>query len=236
MTYGILLAGGIGQRMGASVPKQFLEINSKPIILYPLITMQEHPEIDFIEIVCIAEYIPRLQEIVKNENLTKVKWIIPGGASCQDSTKNGLDHLKGIASEKDIVLIHMASYPLASADVISSCIRSAAINGNGCTARPVLYSAYYTEDRKTAIEQIDRDKLMLCTIPYAFRFGECSELYDLAYSTGKGISGNVFTNTLYCDFGKRIFFTQDSETNIKVTTPGDITLMKAVLSIQNTET
>ena len=72
---------------------------------------------------------------------------------------------------------------------------------------------------------------MLCTVPYAFRFGECSELYDRAFAEDKGVRGNVFTNTLYCDYGKTIYFTKDFETNIKVTTPEDIRLMEAFLKV-----
>ena len=213
----MLLAGGIGQRMGASVPKQFLEVNGKPIILYPLETMEKHPMIDAIEIVCVQSFMAEMQKIVDEAGLTKVKWIVAGGDSAQSSTRNGINALKDKMTKDDILMIHMSSYPLANADIMTNCIESAIQNGNGCTARPILYSVYFTEDKKTTKEQIDRDRLMLCTIPYAFNFGEVSELYDRAYAEGKGISGNVFTNTLYCDYGKIIYFTKDSETNMKVT-------------------
>ena len=132
-------------------------------------------------------------------------------------------------------MIHMSSYPLANADIMTSCIESAMQYGNGCTARPILYSVYFTDDKKTTTEQIDRDRLMLCTIPYAFNFGEVSELYERAYAEGKGITGNVFTNTLYCDYGKTVYFTKDSETNMKVTTPNDLKLMKAYLNVMREE-
>lgn len=235
MVVGMLLAGGVGQRMGAKVPKQFLEVNGKPIILYPLEIMENNPQIDVIEIVCVESFIETMWEIVNAAGLKKVKWIVAGGATCQESTYNGLKGLKGKLGKDDIVLIHMSSYPLASEEIMNDCIRSAQENGNGCTARPILYSVYFTDDRKTTVEQIDRDRLMLCTVPYAFRFGECSELYDLAFSEGKGVSGNVFTNTLYCDYGKRIYFTKDSETNMKVTTPEDIKLMEAYLHVLSVE-
>lgn len=231
MVTGMLLAGGIGQRMGANVPKQFLEINGKPIILYPLETMENNENIDAVEIVCVESFIDTMWQIVKDAGLKKVKWITAGGSTCQESTKNGIDNLKDKMGKDDIILIHMASYPLASAEIMDECIRSARENGNGCTARPILYSVYFTDDRKTTTEQIDRDRLMLCTVPYAFNFGECSDLYDRAFAEGKGISGNVYTNTLYCDYGKRVYFTKDSETNMKVTTPEDLVLMKAYLNI-----
>ena len=231
MVVGILLAGGVGKRMGASIPKQFLEVNGKPISWYPLDVMEKHPDIDAVEIVCVESFIDNMWSIVNQYGFKKVKWITPGGETCQESSRNGIKNLKGILSDSDIVLIHMSSYPLANAEIISGCIESAKVNGNGCTARPILYSVYFTDDRKTSIEQIDRDRLMLCTVPYAFNFGECYELYERAFSEGSGIEGNVFTNTLYCDYGKRIYFTKDSETNMKVTTPEDIKLMQAFLTV-----
>ena len=231
MVVGMLLAGGVGQRMGASVPKQFLEVNGKPIICYPLEIMEKHPQIDVIEIVCVESFIEDMWKIVDAYGFSKVKWVTKGGATCQESTWNGLRNLKGKVEEDAIVLIHMSSYPLANADIMTACIESAIENGNGCTARPILYSVYYTDDRKTTTEQIDRDRLMLCTVPYAFRFGECYALYDRAFAEGKGITGNVFTNTLYCDYGKTIYFSKDSETNMKVTTPEDIRIMETFLKI-----
>lgn len=231
MVVGILLAGGVGQRMGASVPKQFLEVNGKPIICYPLNIMEKHPLIDTIEVVCVESFINDMWGIINQYGFTKVKWVTAGGATCQESTWKGLKNLKGKVSDDDIILIHMSSYPLANADIMTGCIESAIKNGNGCTSRPILYSVYFTDDRKTTTEQIDRDKLMLCTVPYSFRFGECSELYDRAFAEGKGVTGNVFTNTLYCDYGKTVYFTRDSETNMKVTTPEDIRLMETFLKI-----
>lgn len=231
MVVGMLLAGGIGQRMGADVPKQFLQVNGKPIVCYPLEIMEKHPEIEVIEIVCVQDFVDDMWDIVRQYGYRKVQWITSGGATCQESTWNGLKNLKGKVSEEDIILIHMTSYPLASAESMSECIASAKKNGNGCTARPILYSAYFTDDHRTSTKQIDRDKLMLCTIPYAFRFGECAELYEKAYRERRGVDGNVFTNTLYCDYGKCIYFTKDSEWNIKITTPNDIKLMEAILQM-----
>ena len=232
MVVAMLLAGGTGQRMGAKVPKQFLEVAGKPIIFYPLEILEAHPEIDAVEIVCVESFIEELREMVQEAGFHKVRWITAGGDTCQQSIKNGIDNLKGTMGEEDILMIHMSSYPLASAEIMSDCIRSTQINGNGFAARPIVYSLFFTDDRKTSTEQMDRDRMMLCTIPYAVRFGECSALYDLAYQEGKGVTGNVFTNTLYCDYGKRIYFTKDSELNLKVTTPEDIRLMEAVLSLK----
>ncbi len=231
MVVAMLLAGGVGQRMGAKVPKQFLEVNNKPIIYYPLEILEKHPQIDAVEIVCVESFIDNMWEIVKSHGFEKVQWITAGGETCQKSIKRGIDNLKDKMDRDDILMIHMSSYPLASAEIMSDCIKVAQENGNGFAARPIVYSSFFTEDRKTSTKQIDRDRLMLCTIPYAVHFGECSDLYDRAFTEGKGVDGNVFTNTLYCDYGKRIYFSKDSETNIKVTNPEDVKIMEAFLSI-----
>lgn len=233
MVVGVLLAGGIGSRMGKDVPKQFLNVNNKPIIFYPLEIMEKHPRIDAVEIVCVDGFVDTMWTMVKEAGFKKVKWITVGGETCQDSTRNGINNLKGKIDSNDIVLIHMASYPLASAEIMSNCIDSAVENGNGCTARPIVYTIFETEDRKTSTKAMERDDFMLCTAPYAFRFGECSELYNLAYKEGKGITGNAYVHSLYCDYGKRIYFTQDSETNIKITSSEDIILMEAYLNAIN---
>ena len=230
MNVGILLAGGTGTRMGAGVPKQFLEIDGKPVITFPLEIMENNPDIDSVEIVCVHDYVEQLRELCEENRFTKVRWIVPGGGTCQESTYNGLRGIREYVSSDDIVLIHMSSYPLASRTIMSSCIESAVRNGNGCTARPVVYSVFSTEDRKTSVSQVDRDSLMLCSNPYAFRYGECIDLYERAFREGKGIKGNVYTNTLYCDYGNRIYFVPDSEMNIKITTPGDMIFMRSVLN------
>ncbi len=229
--YGILLAAGSGVRMGGSIPKQFLQVCGKPIIYYPLVAMTQNPIIDSIIIVCKTEYIDEVKEIVNKYGFDKAKWVVEGGSSCQESTWKGLQFLKNKITDEDIILIHMSSYPLANVKIMNKCIDSAQKNGNGCTARPIVYSSYITEDRKTSVKQIDRDKLMLCTVPYAFKFGECFQLYNRAFAENKGITGNVFTNTLYCDYGKRIYFTEDSELNLKITNPEDLLLMEAILNL-----
>ena len=119
MVIGILLAGGLGQRMGALVPKQFLEVNGKPIICYPLDIMEKHPQIDAVEVVCVESFIDGMWDIIRQYGFNKVKWVTPGGDTCQESTWNGLKNLKGKISEDDIILIHMSSYPLANADIMT---------------------------------------------------------------------------------------------------------------------
>ena len=125
MAVGILLAGGSGQRMGTSVPKQFIEVDGRPIVCYPLAIMEKHPQISSVEIVCVEGFTEVMWDLVRRYGFSKVKWVTPGGATCQESTWNGLKNLRGKIPDDEVVLIHMSSYPLASADIITGCIESA---------------------------------------------------------------------------------------------------------------
>ena len=109
MVVGILLAGGIRSRMGKDVPKQFIEVNNKPIIFYPLEIMENHPQIDAIEIVCVESFVDTMWDIVETAGFKKVKWITVGGDTCQDSTRNGVNNLKGVLNDDDIILLLLNS-------------------------------------------------------------------------------------------------------------------------------
>ena len=235
MTVGILLAGGIGERVGAGIPKQFIEISEKPICWYPLKNMEECEQIDAIEVVCVREYMEQMRKIVRDNGFKKVKWIIPGGATCQESTYNGIKNLKGVLTDDDIILIHMTSYPLATSDTMAQCIGTAKEKGNGCAVRPVLTTLIVTEDGVSGGKTADPHGYAASVAPYAFRFGECSRLYDEAYESGHGIAANCYTNTLYCDNGKKLYFVRDTQMNLKITTLEDILFMKAILALQYRE-
>lgn len=119
----LLIAGGSGNRMGQSIPKQFLTVNERPVIVYTLEAFQKHPEIDEIAVVCIEGWQAVLQAYANQFNITKLKYIVPGGKNGQDSIRNGVYELEKHHNADDIVLIHDAIRPMVSADIISDCIR-----------------------------------------------------------------------------------------------------------------
>ena len=124
----------------------------------------------------------------------------------------------------------MAAYPLAKPELFTNVIECAKKHGNGCTARKGMYTFFPTEDGEKANKHIPRDNIMCGTVPYAFSFKECADLYDQAYKENKGVQGSAYTNTLYCEYGKTIYFTPDILTNLKVTTPEDIALMEIFMA------
>ena len=144
MNVPIILAGGVGSRVGADRPKQFIEILGKPILVYTIEAFQNHPEIDAIEVVCIESHIDYLKELVEKFNLDKVKWITPGGKDFQHSVINGFNNLKGKLDDKDIVLVHYGASPFISEDIISDAIPLGAVQITSA-GLPVVMAA----DRQT---------------------------------------------------------------------------------------
>ena len=144
----LLIAGGSGNRMGQSIPKQFLTVNERPVIVYTLEAFQKHPEIDEIAVVCIEGWQAVLQAYANQFNITKLKYIVPGGKNGQDSIRNGVYELEKHHNADDIVLIHDAIRPMVSADIISDCIRVTREKGNAITVIPCAEAMMQTEDKE----------------------------------------------------------------------------------------
>lgn len=233
MNYAIILAGGVGKRMGASIPKQFIEVYDKPIIVYTLEKFEKHPLIDEIEIVCVEGYQELVKKYVEKFNLKKVNKIVTGGENCQDSTRNGLYALEDVCKENDSIIIHMAANPLIEEDIITDCINVTNKYGNAASAEPVLsYTFCVDEEGLGSSKYIQREKIKLLNMPLGYKYGEVLNIYKKAYQEQKGIKGNVYADTLYVDYGKKVYFSKGSRKNIKITTQEDIDIFKAYLNIK----
>lgn len=154
MMLALLIAGGSGSRMGQSIPKQFLTVNEKPVIVYTLEIFQKHPEIDSIAVVCIEGWESVLQAYANQFNITKMRHIIPGGKNGQESIRNGVYELEKHYLPSDIVLIHDAIRPMVSADIISDCIRVTKEKGNAITAIPCAEAMIQTEDGNVSVDYV----------------------------------------------------------------------------------
>ena len=130
MNIAIIIAAGSGQRMGQDIPKQFINVYDKPVLIYTLEGFQKHPEIDAIEVVCLDGWHDILNAYAKQFGITKLKWIISGGKSGQESIRNGVFHLEGKCKAEDIVIIHDGIRPLVDASVLSDVIIKCKTYGN----------------------------------------------------------------------------------------------------------
>lgn len=229
----LIIAGGSGNRMHQDIPKQFITVNEKPVIVYTLEAFESHPEIDGIVVVCIKGWEQVLLAYAKQFNISKLKFIVPGGENGQASIRNGVYELEKQFNYNDLVLIHDAIRPLVSAEIISDCIRVANSYGNATTVIPCAEAMLQTEDGISAIGSYPRDNLKRTQTPQAFRIGDICELHRAALQAG--ITNSVASCTLMIEMGKQVYFSSGSEKNIKLTTVEDIDIFKALLVAKRSE-
>lgn len=223
----LLIAGGSGSRMQQDIPKQFLTVNEKPVIVYTLEAFQKHPGIDEIAVVCLDSWEPVLWAYAKQFNIEKLKYVAKGGKNGQDSIRNGVFELEKHHDKDDIVLIHDAIRPMVSAEIISDNLRVCREYGNAITVIPCAEAMLRTEDGRESSALYPRDNLKRTQTPQAFRLGDICELHRKALETG--ITNSVASCTLMVEMGKKVYFSRGSEKNIKLTTVEDIDIFKALL-------
>lgn len=230
---GLLIAGGSGARMNQDIPKQFLTVNEKPVIVYTLEAFQKHPEIDEIAVVCIDGWQSVLQAYANQFNITKLKHIVTGGKNGQDSIRNGVYELEKFHNSDDIVLIHDAIRPMVSAEIISDCIRVTRERGNAITVIPCAEAMLQTEDGEVSVGSYPRDRLKRTQTPQGFTLGKICDLHRRALKAG--ITNSVASCTLMIEMGEEVSFSAGSEKNIKLTTVEDIDIFKALLMAKRSD-
>ena len=230
---GLIIAGGSGSRMHQDIPKQFLTVNEKPVIVYTMEAFERHPEIDAIAVVCIAGWDQVLWAYAKQFNISKLQLVVPGGKNGQDSIRNGVFALEQQFAPDDLVLIHDAIRPMVSAEIISDNIRVAREYGNAITVIPCAEAMLLTEDGNISTGSYPRDKLKRTQTPQAFRVADICSLHRRALDAG--ITNSVASCTLMIEMGEQVFFSAGSEKNIKLTTVEDIDIFKALLAAKRSE-
>ena len=230
---GLIIAGGTGARMHQDIPKQFLTVNEKPVIIYTLEAFQEHPEIDGIVVVCIDGWHDVLWAYAKQFNITKLKSIVSGGRTGQESIRNGVFEIERLYSKEDIVLIHDAIRPMISAEIISGCIKTTKECGNAITVIPCAEAMLQTVDKESSDASYPRDNLKRTQTPQGFFVGDICGVHREAIRAG--VNNSVASCTLMIEMGRTVYFCDGSEKNIKLTTPDDLDIFKALLSVKRAE-
>ena len=224
MNYVIIIAGGVGSRLGAKVPKQFVEVLGKPIIAYTMEHFQDHPEIDGIELVCVDGFQKHLQGIADRYGITKVIKIVKGGSEYERSIMNGVAGLKGIAKPYDVVMVHWSASPFINEEIITDNIRVCKEKGNAITAS-YSYLLYGSNDGDCAKKAINRESFMTLSAPQSFLYKNIVDLY-------KQVEERKFfetveehhTTVFMAELGIPLYFSKESHSNIKITTREDIDL------------
>ena len=233
MNIALIIAGGSGQRMNQDIPKQFLNVNDKPVIIYTLEAFQRHPNIDKIEVVCLDGWQEILRAYCKQFGISKLANVVEGGENGQSSIRNVLWDLKEMYDENDLVLIHDAIRPMVSEEIISDAIRVCKKYGNSISVIPCAEAMLKTEDGVSSLEQIPRDNLKRTQTPQTFVLKDIVAAHEEALE--KGITNSVASCTLYIELGKKLYFSAGSEKNIKLTTPDDIDIFKSLLVTRKSE-
>lgn len=235
MNIAIIIAGGNGHRMNQDIPKQFINVYDKPVLIYTLEGFQRHPEIDAIEVVCLDGWHDILRAYAKQFSIDKLKWIISGGETGQESIRNGVFNLEGKCSEEDIIIIHDGIRPLVDDAVLSDVIVKCKKYGNAVTSLPYNEQIFRVDNETSTVNYIPRETIKRVMTPQAYRFDKIDWAYHEAFEKKIGIYGSSYANTMMVDLGERLYFAAGSERNIKLTTKDDLELFKAYLKIEKDE-
>lgn len=230
MNIALILAGGHGSRTQQDVPKQFMNVYEKPLIIYTLENFQRHPDIHGIAVVCLEGWHEVLRAYARQYRITKLKWVMPGGRDGQESTRKGIEALKGICREEDVILIHDAIRPFLTPEVISDAIFVCEKKGSGLSAVRCQETIVRTEDGLSGDKNIGRQEIMRVQTPQAYRYGKALWAYEEA--ARRGIEGEVYINTLMLHLGERVYFSRGTEKNVKITTIDDLEVFKALLNME----
>ncbi|NBH18816.1 2-C-methyl-D-erythritol 4-phosphate cytidylyltransferase [Clostridiaceae bacterium] len=232
MNIALIIAAGSGHRMNQDIPKQFINVYDKPVLIYTLESFEKHPKIDAIEVVCLDGWHDILWAYAKQFNITKLKWVINGGNTGQESIRNGVFHLEGKCKNDDIIIIHDGIRPLVDDTILSDVIIKCQQYGNAVTSMPYNEQIFKVKSENTTSEYIPRETLRRVSTPQAYKFGKLDWAYHEAFEKGIGIHGSSYANTMMVDLGETLYFASGSDKNIKLTTKDDLEIFKAYLKME----
>lgn len=227
----IIIAGGSGSRMKQDIPKQFINVYDKPVLIYTLEGFQQHPQINAIEVVCLNGWHEIVWAYAKQFNIDKLKWIVSGGKTSQESIRNGVYNLEGKVGSDDIIVIHDGIRPLIEPSVLTDVISKCQTYGNAVTSMPYNEQIFIVEenDETTTTRYIPRETIRRVSTPQAYKFNLLDLKYHEAFEKKVGISSSSYTNTMMVELGETLHFAAGSDKNIKLTTKDDLEIFKAYL-------
>lgn len=233
--YALIFAGGTGQRMNTKAkPKQFLELHGKAIIIHTLLNFETNDNIDGIVVVCLESWIPYLRNLIERESLIKVKSIVSGGSTGQESILKGLQEIANLVDDRKdtLAIISDGVRPVVSQSIINNCIESANLFGSAAVVTPVTETILIVENNEVK-EIPDRSKCVLSKAPQCFILEELLQAHKFA------INNNILNCTnsaeLMMKYGKKIHTIIDGPDNIKITTPVDFYIYRAIMDSKENE-
>ena len=224
----LLTAAGSGSRMGQDIPKQFMHVDNKPLIIHTMEAFQKHPAIDAIMVVTIPTWVAVLQAYAKQFNISKLKWVVDGGSTGQESIRNGLHVLEKEADEMDTVLVHDGNRCLVSSEIISDSLATFHRYGSAVAAIPCVEAVFRSnDDGVSSNDSIPREQLFRTQTPHTYTLKKL--LWAHSEAEKRNISNTAASCTLMQMLGETVYFSKGSETNLKITTVDDMMIFEALL-------
>ena len=228
MVVALLTAAGSGSRMGQDIPKQFIHVANKPLIIYTMEAFQSHPGVDAIMVVTLSAWTEVLRAYAKQFNITKLKWVVPGGSSGQESIRNGLLELSNNISNDDTVIVHDGNRCLVSSEIISNSLATYNAHGSAVAAIPCVEAVFESKDNGlTSTISIPRERLFRTQTPHIYSLGKL--LWAHKEAEKQGIGNTAASCTLMQMLGETVYFSKGSEENLKITTVDDMMIFEALL-------
>ena len=227
MNTAIILAGGVGSRMGVDKPKQFLMVREKPIISYCFDIFQNHSEIDKIVVVVSEEWQGFVEEYAQKFGVTKLCGYAPAGKTRQHSIYNGLKCIEQNAPDTDIVIVHDAARPLVSDQIISDCIKGATEFDGAMPVISVKDTVYQSKDGKKIGQLLKRSELFAGQAPESFKFRKYLDIHNEV--SDEEIASTAGSSEIAYRHGMEISMVKGSERNLKITTIEDLETFESIL-------
>lgn len=228
----LIIAGGVGSRMGYEIPKQFIKVYDKPVLLYTLESFQKHEMVDSIVCVCIQGWEEELMRYVEFYHISKLVKIVPGGASGQESIRNGVFAINEFARPDDNIIIHDGIRPMVDDYVLTDVLNVCSSKGNAVPSLPCNEQIFLIDSQEptSTTKYIPRETLRRVSTPQAYKLHKLVWAYTKAFEEKIGIYGSSYTNTMMVELGERLNFAAGSDKNIKLTTQDDLELFKGYLN------
>lgn len=231
----IIFAGGSGARMGSGIPKQFIEVNGKPIIIHTLEIFEDHPDIDEIYVACKSDYITKLRKLAQRHMITKLVGVVPGGATGQDSIFHALTAAKEHNADDSVVLIHDGVRPCITKELIDDILQSVEKYGSAVTCTPLYETPVISEDGESVNDVPDRARFYTAQAPQSFYLGDVLRVHEKVRKENPQYKGIVDTCSLFKSLGKEVHLVVGPRGNIKVTTPEDLYAFRALIEYRESE-
>ncbi len=226
MNTALILAGGIDKRFKMNIPKQFVNVNDRPIIIYTLESFQNHPEIDEIVIICVDGWQEMVRAYGKQFNITKLTDIIHGGSDTQQSTYYGLEMLKDRMGAGDMVIIHDAIRPMVSQELISKSMQMCRKKGMGIAATCIMDTIMHSGNGVEGYQSLGRYDIMKVQTPQAFDFELIWNLHNRAKA--EKCLGAWDNSVMLTKLGEPVYFSEGSDLNLRINTLEDVEMFRVL--------